>query len=49
MEVIVGKMLDNEEYWKAFSRFAVSILKSKEEEERRREGNSLSPIDVNNV
>ncbi|GAB1869618.1 Reverse transcriptase [Camponotus japonicus] len=47
MEVIVGKMLDSEEYWKAFSRFAVSVLKSKEEEERRREKNSLSPIDVN--
>lgn len=37
LSLIVGKILEIEEYWKQFSHFAVSILKEKEGEERRRE------------
>lgn len=37
LEEIVEKILVNEENWLAFSYYAVSVLKTKEEEERRRE------------
>lgn len=40
--IIVGKILQKRENWQAFSCFALSVIKSKEEEERRRERASLS-------
>lgn len=37
LELIVDKILQKKEHWMAFSYFAASVLKAKEEEERRRE------------
>lgn len=39
---LISKILENKENWSLFSYFAVSVLKQKEEEERRRERISTS-------
>lgn len=43
LDKVIDKILHREEYWGAFIHFATSVLKLKEEEERRRERASLSP------
>lgn len=46
LALIIGKILERKEYWLYFSSFAVSILKLKEEEERRR-CERISPLNPN--